>query len=140
EAHGAQPASRIDELGGENAAVGDLLAVTPELLVDDPELVAFADVEREVDVPAKDAGDVHDQLVGQAGVVAGLVKGRANRVAGDLDDALDRQFDFAREEAALLANHFQPLLASRRRGQSDDLAVLLGADLYHVARMQAPQA
>ena len=49
----------IHELCRDDLAVAQLHAVAPQLFVDDGELVAFADVLNEVDVPLENAGHVH---------------------------------------------------------------------------------
>ena len=62
----------VDELGGENSAVADLVAILEQFLVDDAEAVAAADVEGKIDVPAEDSGQIHDHVLGDVCVGRGF--------------------------------------------------------------------
>ena len=55
-----------DELGGENVAVADELAIDAAFIVKDVELVAGADVVDEVDVPLEHLAQAQRERVAQA--------------------------------------------------------------------------
>ena len=68
-ADGAVDLAVVDELGGENFTVLDLFTVTVDLLVMQLEAVALANIQRKIDVPAEDAGQLHDDVFGDVGFV-----------------------------------------------------------------------
>ncbi|MNF63966.1 hypothetical protein D3C84_456840 [compost metagenome] len=70
-ADGREGLATVDEARGEDFPTADLLAVDHLLFVDHFELVAFADIEGEVDVVAEDVGQVHGQIMGQTGAFGG---------------------------------------------------------------------
>lgn len=70
-AHGGVGLAAVDEAGGEDIAGRHLLAVDLVLFVDHVELVAFSQIEGEVDVVAEDVRQRRDQVIGQAGVTTG---------------------------------------------------------------------
>ena len=99
EVHGAMNRAVVDEVGGENSAVADVLAVAELLLVDQVEAVARLDVEREIDVPAEDVvGEPQDDLRADAGGARRDEQGRVDRALraafADLDGRCD---DLGRE-------------------------------------------
>ena len=56
----------VGELGGQDRAIAQFLAVQIVLFVQDAELVAGTDLQREIDVPAEDLGQFHDLRIRQA--------------------------------------------------------------------------
>ena len=63
----------------------DLLAITEAALVDHAQLIAFAQVQGEVDFIGEDIGQLQNRLLAQSGVMAGLEQGTANHaLCGDL--------------------------------------------------------
>src|SRR4029078_9648990 len=87
----------VHELGRDDLAVAQLDAVPPDLLVENGELIAVANVLNEIDVPLEDAREVHDELVRHARLHSGFEQRRSN---GSVSS--DRaQFDLALERARL---------------------------------------
>ncbi len=84
----------VHELGRDDVAVAQLDAVPPDLLVYHGELIAFAHVLNEIDIPFEDAREIHDELVRHAGLNAGLEQRRADHAVradrAHLELALER--------------------------------------------------
>ncbi len=100
-------AAVVIELGGDDLAVGHEFAVLPDLLELHVEIVACANVENEVHVPGKDARDVHDNFVGQAGRSGALEQRRLDDAVRESFALLDRPLDDFRGEARFLPVNFQ---------------------------------
>ncbi|MNF95019.1 hypothetical protein D3C84_777540 [compost metagenome] len=81
-ADGGEGLATVDEARGEDLPAADLLAVDHLLLVDHLELVAFANIQSEVDVVAEDVGQVHGQVMGQAGALGGEEQRTVDHAAG----------------------------------------------------------
>ncbi len=61
----------VDEGRGQDLALPQKLAFAVEFFVHQHEAIALADVEHEIDVPAKDIGQFHDHGVAEPGLLAG---------------------------------------------------------------------
>jgi len=91
-AQGAVGASLVDEFGGKNSAVVYFPAIEKLLFIDQGELIAFADIQRKVDIPAENIDHFHNQRVTESRFLTGFEKGRinlANRIVGALFNAPD---------------------------------------------------
>ncbi len=122
-AHGAQRVALVHELGGEDVAGAQLLAVLVQVLVDHRVAVADADVLHEVDVVAEDVGQLDDELVRQPGGDAGLVQrisdaahrvGRAVLDLGRQRNALEAGIGAADLQRARLVERQRQFLQSLR--------------------------
>src|SRR5690606_33651353 len=72
----------VGEARGENFPAAYLLAIDHFLFVDHLELVTFTDVEGEVDVVAKDVGQIHGQVMGQTGAFGRQEQGAVDHATG----------------------------------------------------------
>ena len=139
-AHGAVGLALVGEFGGDDAAFAQVATVAVELLVEDAEAVALADVQGEVDVPAEDLRQFHGQAVGKTGLLRGLEQGAADGGAGGGEPGVHRQFDELGVEAAV----FPPahLKAPALVGAVDQglQAAVAAQDLQFVAGHEARQA
>ena len=66
EANSPVLAAVVIEFRDDDFPIGNEFAVLPDLFPLHVVFIATADVEHEVDVPGEYAGDIHDQLVGEA--------------------------------------------------------------------------
>ncbi len=62
----------VDEFGRQDTAVADFDIVFIQFLVDDAEAVAAANIEREIDIPAKNPDQIHDDIFRNVRVCRGF--------------------------------------------------------------------
>ena len=70
-AHGAVHIAVVHEFGSKDVAVLDLLTIAIDLFIQHLEAVSLADVQREIDVPAENAGQLHDDVIRNARIIRG---------------------------------------------------------------------
>ena len=106
-------------------SVHDVLAVLPDFFVLDVVVVAGTNIENEVDIPGKDAGDVHDDPVGKTGVHGALEQRGLDRAVGEPLTLLDGPLDDFGLEAALGALDLQSAREAEVRVHADQLTLVV---------------
>ncbi len=122
--HGAVDGALVDELGGQDVAGGDPLVILEFLLVDHPEAVPRLQVLGKVDVPAEDGGQVHDLILGHAGVDGGAPEAGADLPFGHLFAGVELELDRPGDEPLILADHLERLLQAVGVVEAVQLATL----------------
>ncbi len=84
----------VGELGSQDLAVAQLLAIQILFLEQHAELVAGANLEREIDVPAEDGRHLHDLGIRQAGLLAVDKKRRLDDAGAGSDTGVECLADF----------------------------------------------
>ena len=130
---GAIDLALVDELGGEDRAVGGLLPMPEFFLVDDGEAVAAAELLREVDIPAEDFHQPQDQPLGHAGGEAVLEQGRFDRAAGVCRPGFIQPWLLQDAEACVRALQVQGRVLARIRGELLQPAFVVCLQSQHLA-------
>jgi hypothetical protein len=137
EADGLEAVALVDEGGGENLAFAQESTIAVNLFVHQQEAIALANVQHEVDVPAKDVGELHDHRVAQPGLFAGHEQRRVDHALslGDLGHDLP-PLDIDRQLTAGIA-HQQVARLVDGIAHFAQFAVAVGAEVEDVARANA---
>ena len=102
-ANRAMCAAIVIEFGDNDFAICHVLAVLPDFLVLHVEVIALANIKDEVDVPGKDAGDVHYDPVRQTGIGAAFEERGIDNAVGEAFAFFNWSFDDFRNESVLAA-------------------------------------
>ena len=139
EGDGAEGTPLVDELGREDGSVRYLLPLPEFFLVHDGEAVTAAQVEGEVNVPAEDFDQLHDEVIRQPGVLA-VLEQRGFNGAGDMGNARFERAQFLGEiEAVLVTRQMKRLAGTGFVNQFLQRTIGAGTQAQCLSRQQVAQ-
>ena len=94
--------SVVRELRRQYFAVSNSFSVLPDFFVDNDKAIVLPNIEYEIHVPGKDSGEIHDQFVRNAGVLACLEQRGLDHAMAVRDSRLDRMIDLRNSESVFL--------------------------------------